>query len=179
MNRTRFITILLSVCIVVLYAHSGRTDKYGGHNNRKTGSYHYHNAGSVHHPNNPFQNHKTCGFCNVKKSTLSSYTSSKQISTISADNAYKYVGEIKTVCGKVESTFYSYNSNGKPTFLNIDKAYPNNEFMIVIWGSDRNKFNPVPEKKYLKKKICVTGKIKMYNKTAEIVVTEPKQLIIQ
>ena len=26
-------------------AHSGRTDRYGGHYNRKTGEYHYHNRG--------------------------------------------------------------------------------------------------------------------------------------
>ena len=31
---------LLSTSIV--FAHSGRTDKYGGHYNRKTGEYHYH-----------------------------------------------------------------------------------------------------------------------------------------
>lgn len=102
-----------------------------------------------------------------------------QTNTISADEAYKYVGEIKTVCGKVESTFYSYRSNGKPTFLNIDKAYPNNEFMIVIWGNNRYKFKPTPEKKYLKKNICVTGRIIMYKGTAEIVVTSPNQIEIK
>ena len=33
-------------------AHSGRTDRYGGHNNRKTGGYHYHHGCSAHqHPN--------------------------------------------------------------------------------------------------------------------------------
>ncbi|MFA5839974.1 MAG: YHYH domain-containing protein [Candidatus Margulisiibacteriota bacterium] len=26
----------------ISFAHSGRTDKYGGHHNRKTGGYHYH-----------------------------------------------------------------------------------------------------------------------------------------
>ena len=26
------------------HAHSGRTDKYGGHRNRKTGGYHYHSG---------------------------------------------------------------------------------------------------------------------------------------
>ncbi|MFC1784850.1 DNA-binding protein [Candidatus Neomarinimicrobiota bacterium] len=101
-----------------------------------------------------------------------------QNNTIYANEAYKYVGEIKTVCGKVESVFYSYRSNGKPTFLNIDKAYPNNEFMVVIWGNNRYKFKPNPEKKYLKKKICVTGRIKTYNGTAEIVVTNPNQIDI-
>ncbi len=178
MSKHRIITILLSVCVVVLFAHGGRTDKYGGHNNRKTGGYHYHNAGKLHHQNNPYQNHKTCRFCKVKKSTSSSVSSSKQNNSISADNAYKYIGEIKTVCGKVESAFYSYRSNGKPTFLNIDEAYPNNEFMIVIWDDDRYKFNPKPEKKYLKEKICVTGKIIMYKGTAEIVVINPNQIEI-
>lgn len=66
-----------------------------------------------------------------------------------------------------------------PAFLNIDKAYPNNEFMIVIWIGDRNKFNPAPEKKYLKKNICVAGKIIMYQGTAEIKVTNPNQINIQ
>lgn len=98
--------------------------------------------------------------------------------SIKADEAYKYVGQVKTVCGTVESAFYSYRSNGKPTFLNVDKPYPNNEFMIVIWGNNRYKFDPMPEKKYLKKKICVTGKIKMYRGTAEIVVTTPNQIEI-
>lgn len=102
-----------------------------------------------------------------------------QTNTITADKAYKYVGQTKTVCGTVESVFYSYRSNGKPTFLNIDKAYPNNEFMIVIWGNNRYKFKPTPEKKYLKKKICVTGRIKMYKGTSEIIVTDPSQIIIK
>ena len=102
-----------------------------------------------------------------------------QTNTISADKAYKYVGQVKTVCGKVESVFYSYRSNGKPTFLNIDKDYPNNEFMIVIWGNNRYKFKPTPEKKYLRKNVCVTGRIKMYQGTAEIVVTNPNQIEIQ
>ena len=36
---------MLLACDVVL-AHSGRTDKYGGHYNRMTGEYHYHGGGS-------------------------------------------------------------------------------------------------------------------------------------
>lgn len=179
MKKFRLVSILFSLCIVLLFAHGGRTDKYGGHNNRQTGGYHYHNKGSVHHPNNLYQNHKTCGSCNVKQKTSSDVTSLKQSKFISADDADKYIGEIKTVCGTVVSAFYSYNSNGKPTFLNIDKAYPNNEFMIIIWGNNRHKFKPTPEKKYLKKKICVTGKIKMYQGTAEIVITDASQIEIQ
>ena len=33
-----------------VYTHSGRTDKYGGHHDRKNGGYHYHNPGTVPRP---------------------------------------------------------------------------------------------------------------------------------
>ena len=64
------ISLLLVFCIIVssiLSAHSGRTDRYGGHNNRKTGGYHYHNAGSVHATGNSFQDHTRCGICSTSK----------------------------------------------------------------------------------------------------------------
>ena len=47
----------------LLSAHSGGTDKYGGHRDIKTGAYHYHNAGTAHDPNNPYQDHTKCGVC--------------------------------------------------------------------------------------------------------------------
>jgi hypothetical protein len=41
-----------------------------------------------------------------------------------------------TVCGKVVSTHYAKSSKGEPTFLNLDEAYPNEVFTILIWGPD-------------------------------------------
>lgn len=71
--------LLVAVALAVASAHSGRTDKYGGHNNRKTGGYHYHNAGRLHASGNPYQNHSNCGICTSSKSkdreTSSSYSS--------------------------------------------------------------------------------------------------------
>ena len=55
--------ILFVIVYAFCFSHSGRTDKYGGHNNRKTGGYHYHNSGSVHNANNPYQDHTKCGIC--------------------------------------------------------------------------------------------------------------------
>lgn len=66
------LTLLLIVGVAPLFAHSGGTDKYGGHNNRKTGGYHYHNAGSVHDANNPHQDHTTCGICSTSKKSSNS-----------------------------------------------------------------------------------------------------------
>lgn len=62
-----FIIVLATTAVFifgsVVLAHSGRTDKYGGHHNRKTGGYHYHNAGYLHAPSNRFQDHAKCGIC--------------------------------------------------------------------------------------------------------------------
>ena len=65
----RLITFI--VILSIGFAHSGRTDKYGGHNNRKTGGYHYHNSGSLHAAANPYQDHKNCGICKPKFETKS------------------------------------------------------------------------------------------------------------
>ncbi len=39
----KYTVIFLLLFTIAGYPHSGRTDKYGGHTNRKTGEYHYHN----------------------------------------------------------------------------------------------------------------------------------------
>tara|TARA_Y100001970_G_C14143367_1_gene808462 strand:+ start:426 stop:824 length:399 start_codon:yes stop_codon:yes gene_type:complete len=82
--------------------------------------------------------------------------------TINAAEAAKHIGEYKTVCGKVVSTFYHKRGKGKQTYLNIDKAYPNQIFTILIWGSNRKYFDGNPEEVYRDKDVCVDGKISSY-----------------
>jgi len=96
----------------------------------------------------------------------------------SAKEAISHIGEKATVCGYVASTHYAFNSRGQPTFLNIDEAYPNQIFTIIIWGDDRDVFNE-PEKYYANKNICITGKLKNYNGNAEIIAYSPKQIKIK
>ena len=40
----------------------------------------------------------------------------------------------------VASAHYAERSKGQPTFINLDKPYPNAPFTVLIWGSDRGKF---------------------------------------
>jgi hypothetical protein len=96
---------------------------------------------------------------------------------ISAAQARKHTGQRATVCGTVMSAHYAANSKGQPTFLNLDKSYPNPIFTIVIWGEDRGKFNN-PEKAYQDKKICVTGVIGENRGVPEIVVQGPEAIKI-
>ena len=96
--------------------------------------------------------------------------------SVKPTDAEKYVGKEKTVCGMVASATYARRTKGQPTFLNLDQPYPNQIFTIVIWGSDRKKFNSAPEAFYKGKTICVTGKIKSYKGRPEIIVSDPSQI---
>jgi hypothetical protein len=60
-----------------------------------------------------------------------------QTQTLTSSEAKAHSGSTATVCGKVMSPRYATSPKGQPTFLNFDKAYPNQEFTVVIWGSDR------------------------------------------
>jgi len=71
---------------------------------------------------------------------------------IPASQTGQHVGEMATVCGYVASSRYLSTSRSKPTFLNLDKPYPNQDFTVVIWSEDREKFGE-PESKYLHKNI--------------------------
>jgi hypothetical protein len=95
--------------------------------------------------------------------------------SISAAEAKNHVGERATVCGEVASAHYAARSRGNPTFINLDKSYPNQIFTVLIWGSDRPKFSD-PEEMYASKHICGTGKISDYKGVPEIVAYEPSQI---
>src|SRR5579872_6678892 len=86
---------------------------------------------------------------------------------ISPAEAAKHVGEKATVCGVVASASYAARSKGQPTFLNLDKPYPNPTFTALIWGDDRPKFDQ-PEVKLRDKRICTTGTITLYKGVPEI-----------
>jgi hypothetical protein len=91
-------------------------------------------------------------------------------------DAAKYVGKKMTVCGQVASVNYAEDTKGRPTFLNLDKGYPDQKFTAVIWGENRAKFATPPEMKYAGAAICVTGTIRMLKNVAEIVVSDPSQI---
>ncbi len=94
-------------------------------------------------------------------------------------DAHKFVGKEKTVCGIVASATYAIRSRGQPTFLNLDEPYPNQIFTVVIWGSDRKKFENFPETFLKGKRICVTGIIETYRGKPQIVIHGPDQIVVK
>ena len=89
--------------------------------------------------------------------------------------AAQAVGRHATVCGKVSSVHFSARSRGHPTFVNLGAPYPHQDFTILIWGNDRPAFNPPPES-WMGKTLCVTGRVKLYRGTPEVVAYAPDQI---
>jgi len=86
-----------------------------------------------------------------------------------------HVGETATVCGVVVSAKYATRIGGTPTFLNLDRPYPDHIFTIVIWGTDRAVFGE-PETTYAGRSVCVTGKIETFNHRPQVVARDPSQI---
>ncbi len=99
--------------------------------------------------------------------------------TISPEDASRFIGQQKTVCGMVASTHFAAKSRKQPTFINLGRPYPNQVFTVLIWGSDRSKFETPPEMLYSEREICVTGMIQSYNGRPEIFVKEPAQIKVR
>lgn len=95
--------------------------------------------------------------------------------TVRPAEAGKFVGQQAQVCGIVASATFASGSRNQPTFLNLDKAYPNHVFTAVIWGNNRSKFEEPPEE-LEGQRICVLGRIELYRGRPQIIVSSPAQI---
>ncbi len=176
---------LILACLLAplgLEAHGGGLDSLGCHHNRKAGGYHCHRGPLA---GQSFSS-KTEALAALDRQQSgkssqqanSAGSPSTDAEAISAAEAKNHIGEVATVCGKVVSARYAASSRGRPTFLNVDKPYPEQVFTVVIWGDDRAKFGQ-PEEDYRGKNICATGKLEAYRGSPEIVASDPGQIKIQ
>lgn len=97
---------------------------------------------------------------------------------LTAADARLHIGQQATVCGTVASVHFASRSKGEPTFVNLDKPYPNQIFTILIWGSDRPRFGN-PEQSYSGKRLCVTGLITVYRDVPEVVAHDPAVIKVE
>lgn len=97
-----------------------------------------------------------------------------QAGGLTAAQAAQHVGERATVCGEIAGTHYAEGSKGGPTFINLDRPYPNPVFTVVVWGDYRGRFTPPPDA--WTGRLCVTGRITAYHGVAEMKVYDPSQV---
>jgi guanyl-specific ribonuclease Sa len=106
-----------------------------------------------------------------------SAASAKRASVIMWNQAKRYAGSTKTVKGPVKGIKYASSSTGRPTFISIGRNYPNrSRFTVVIWGKYRSAFPSNIATYYRGKTVLVTGRIKMYQGSAQMFVRIPSKL---
>lgn len=85
-------------------------------------------------------------------------------SALTAVEAAQHVGENRTVCGEIVNTHTAESSHGTPTFFDIDQAWPNQVFDLVVWGDKKADIGAFPKSG----KVCASGKIQLYRGHPEI-----------
>jgi hypothetical protein len=94
-----------------------------------------------------------------------------------AEQAPAHIGQTATVCGRVVSPKFALKSKGQPTFLNLDRPFPNHIFTVVIWSTDRSKFGQ-PEIDLANKRICAHGLIVLFKGRPEIIARDSSQITV-
>ena len=97
----------------------------------------------------------------------------KSQTTISITEVHKHIGETVTICDSV----YTGRTLANLTLLNLGGAFPKQTLTVVVNKADLANFKESPEKLYLNKKLCITGKITEYNGKPQILATRPEQFI--
>lgn len=95
---------------------------------------------------------------------------------VEADDAASVVDERAVVCGTVVNAVYAPTTGGRPTFLNLERPYPDQPFDAVVWGRDRDRFGRPPEEGYRGLRICVAGEVTTHEGTPRIEVRTPAQI---
>jgi DNA/RNA endonuclease YhcR with UshA esterase domain len=80
------------------------------------------------------------------------------------------LGEPIRVKARIASVVYDRSSNGRPTFINLGRAYPSSKRVtVVIWGEDRPNFPRAPERMFRRgMTICVQGVATQYRGVPQI-----------
>ena len=106
----------------------------------------------------------------INKQKLLALNAATAAQTIPASEASRHVGERTTVCGRIASEHTATGSRRTPTFIYLDKPYPDRVFTVLVWGTNRASIGAMPSSGTL----CATGVITSYRGTPEIVVKDIK-----
>ena len=94
--------------------------------------------------------------------------------TITAAQAREHDGETATVCGVAQNEHTASTTRGKPTFIDLDSAFPYQIFSILVWDQDRPNVGELP---HTGSRVCVNGEINYYHGVPRIVVKNGGQFV--
>ncbi|MGE8523499.1 MAG: hypothetical protein ACN6NK_05930 [Acinetobacter pseudolwoffii] len=102
--------------------------------------------------------------------TLAPQSISQNASVVQSNQATRYIGEYKTVCGHVAQI----KAFSKGTYLNLGGAYPSQDLTVVVWSSDQYQVGDI--QRYANENICVSGEISTYKGTPQIKLSSSDQV---
>jgi hypothetical protein len=81
-----------------------------------------------------------------------------------------HLGEPVRVRARIASVVYARSSRGRPTFINLGRAYPSSKRVtLVIWGEDRSNFPRAPERMFRRgMAVCAQGVPSLYRGVPQI-----------
>jgi endonuclease G len=85
-----------------------------------------------------------------------------------------HVGQTATICGTVVSTRRTQKANA--LYLNLDRNHPNQEFYATVWDYNGPNFHYDPETYLVNKKVCITGKVTLYDEIPRISVNNETEI---
>lgn len=97
------------------------------------------------------------------------------VEIVQSVQADKYVGKSVTVEVKRASCSYQPRTKGSPTFCN-DAPYPNHNFTMLVWGSNRKAWSSPPES-WDGKCFRVKGMVTTYRGKPQIEAKESSQVL--
>ena len=87
-----------------------------------------------------------------------------------------HVGNTATICGTVVSTRRTAKANA--IYLNLDRNHPNQDFYATVWDSNGPNFSYNPETYLIDKKVCITGKVTLYEDIPRISVNNESEIML-
>lgn len=87
-----------------------------------------------------------------------------------------HIGKTATVCGMVVST--RKTAKAKAIYLNFDRMHPNQDFYATIWEYNGPNFSYDPEVWLLNKRVCVTGKLTIFDDIPRISINNEKEVML-
>lgn len=105
---------------------------------------------------------------------LISFTSQTFAEVIDASKAPFYVGKSVMVCGNVKQV----SQHKQRTYINLTRAYPNEDIAFLIWQDDLSNFSQKfgNLSSLLNRRVCGTGEITLYKEHLQMKLANPNNL---
>ena len=87
-----------------------------------------------------------------------------------------HIGSTVTICGTVVSSRKTVKA--KAIYLNFDRIHPNQDFYATIWEYNGPNFSYDPETYLVNKRICVTGKVTIFDDIPRISINNESEIML-